>query len=300
MDLLGEINLRQKWSAGEILEKAEEIPKGKLLKSDVVTLFVHGFNVDRLDAINAYAKMSQRLDPHVKESAFHIYWPGDRFENSIFSALAFSWMLQKSIQSADLIANLFRPITHAQKPIKLRIVAHSLGCRLVLEFVHRIKQSIQQADGLGHIEFELLVLMAAAVQRYKLEPGQTFDMATHGAKTTLIFWSRKDRVLQFAFPLGMRAAEMEITGAFKGGAVGRGRYTPRKFDHKKIDNIQRPNGHSDYWGDKAVAARINDELAPGRTKVQGRIPVEHTIIGRAEPTRKSGIGRLDPSRPLNV
>jgi esterase/lipase superfamily enzyme len=138
-------------------------------------------------------------------------------------------------------------------PIRLSIVAHSLGCRLTLELLRLLDASVLQ----GVLKIELVVLMAAAVPLYEVKRNKNYDLARTNAEKTLVYFSSKDKTLQRFFRPGQRFMSSDPTNAiWERGALGH--YGLKNVS--RVESIEGSHDHSDYWPDHSISTRVGMEL----------------------------------------
>ena len=118
-------------------------------------------------------------------------------------------------EAGDRLARHFLATEHT-KGREVRIVAHSLGCRVALEAL-RIVRGMGAGYAGGRIE--AVFLLAAAVPVRRCEPTDTWYPRPWQRCAEYVLYSRDDRVLRGAFRPGEYVADGEW-----GPAVGRDPY----------------------------------------------------------------------------
>ena len=103
--------------------------------------------------------------------------------------------LDQALKARKAVARL-RGRTAPQ--LSLYIVAHSMGCRLTLEFLNRLAFGLQFSP----IKIRLVVLMAAAVPLYYVQEGGALAKALTLSESTHVYWSKKDKTLRRWFRVG--------------------------------------------------------------------------------------------------
>jgi len=123
------------------------------------------------------------------------------------------------------------------------LVAHSLGCRLALEFLKLLAGS-QRPAGLGRLT---LVLMAPAVPVTLVEPAGCLGLCLAAADGFRILHSQFDEALGWVF----RGGEWAAGEGWFPQAVG---LAGKPFPRDLCDDLS-PIGHNGYWrsADAAVA-----------------------------------------------
>ncbi|HEY0528727.1 MAG TPA: alpha/beta fold hydrolase, partial [Gemmatimonadaceae bacterium] len=171
------------------------------------------------------------------------FWPGDA-DWSFFDKLDFL-IYPKAVHTAiDAGADLADVIATMPKLERVDFIAHSLGCRVVLEALLRLRQRTLPVIG-------KVVLMAAAVPSEMLEPGGRFfnllmDMWRDGIEVR-VHHSLDDRVLHFAFPPGQSLAGRTEASQRALGRLGPSVMMPGW--NKTLKGVKVSGAdHSDYWG----------------------------------------------------
>lgn len=159
-----------------------------------LVLATHGFNVAAghgTQALRDWEPLAQ-LPPHC--AWVGVLWPGD---SVLLPVLDYPIEGAVAIASGKLLADFLN--LHAGQAASISLVSHSLGARTVLETV-------------AHLAFPVahLILMAGAIEDDTL----TQEYATAKAKvaSTQVVASRRDWVLEFAFPLGNPVGEFIMRG----------------------------------------------------------------------------------------
>jgi pimeloyl-ACP methyl ester carboxylesterase len=262
------ISLRERCQGGPVREKPIETPAGALSRSRRVLLLIHGFNVDFCHAEKSYTTFMRELFFRWQARSVWVYWPGDyafesesaiaRWTRSAISGASYSYQPDTAEAAARALRDfIFKVIDERRKfrhhyPIKLSIVAHSLGCRLALELL----------DLLGprdDLKIELVVLMAAAVPLFEVRSTKRFDLAHTNASKTLIYFSKKDKTLKWLFRLGQRFYSSSPSN-FLFGRAALGRHGPEGILPLNVEPIERSYDHGDYWPDPSIPVRVGLEL----------------------------------------
>lgn len=273
MALLGELSVRKDPVGGDVAPAVEvkgASPDGRR----EITLLIHGYNNSEREANSSFESFSAHLNqisPVANSSVFGGKWPGD-LPCKIISALSYPFQLSPAKKSAERFFEFLRGLTGPEgTPILVRIIAHSLGCRLALELLQCFASSMQATQ----VVLRSVSLMAAAVPVGKARTNGEFGAVIHALKTQVLY-STADRVLQIAFPIGETAA---LDGFFP-EAVGR---------HGRPEGwsipAQRMNySHGDYWSGTESAAAVAAFLGapvhplPVPNAIQDREMVPATVI----------------------
>ncbi len=168
------------------------------------------------------------------------FWPGDAdWPGPLdwLDALVYPAAVHTAQQAAVLLADLIERIPGL---LRAHFVAHSLGCRVVLETLNFLWAR-------GRLSIGAICLMAASVERDTVAPGGRFAdlLAALGeaGSEILVLHSRRDQVLRFTFPLGQ-------TGAGEGflpealGLEGPPPGMPGRVTGRRVAGAN----HGDYWG----------------------------------------------------
>jgi len=250
--------LREKEEGGNILSPGRFADDMVAASRMSCIVMVHGFNNTDGEAAYAYDGFRRRqiesfgatltaLDAQLGDT----FWAGDAdwgwFDFVDFGN--YSIAIGHAHQAANELVALLERMPSL---VEVDFIAHSLGCRLVLETIHLLV-----AAG-GGPRIRRVCLMAAAVPMEKLEPGGGFyeTLAALAANGTQLFvmHSRQDKVLHFAFPIGQA---MGGPGERSSRALGRDGPNPLMPGyHGTLDEMPMTGAdHGDYWGHsgKAIA-----------------------------------------------
>jgi pimeloyl-ACP methyl ester carboxylesterase len=244
--------LRAKPEGGKLLDPGnlQALPDAKARRECLV--LVHGFNNTDSDAAEAYFGFRARQKaifgtPDV--AAFDrrfgdTYWPGDADWWSFFDKvdfLIYPNAVHTAVKAARELADLIWQMPNLQR---VDFIAHSLGCRVVLETLLLLRARTLPMVG-------RLVLMAAAVPSEMLERnGRFYDLLTELAAEgtdVRVLHSMQDPVLHYAFPPGQSLAGGKEAS---GRALGRFGPSPAMPGFPSTLTAKEIAGasHSDYWG----------------------------------------------------
>ncbi len=248
-----------------------------------ILLLVHGYNNAQQDAERSYdtfignilnAIGSARVD---LDAIAKFHWPGD--ESTILgSTVGYPFDIN---HARDAAARLADYLTQIPVPtLRVTLVGHSMGCRLILEALGRITSATPDIGLVG--------LMAAASPVDFVRRGARLFRTGNPPRKVLKYFSEQDRVLQIAFPLGQWAAyQYQIEDDNYSEAIGRFGHPP-----EYASGVPTRNGHSDYWPDRTIAADIAQRIAPmvPRTTPVAALPTRSLetsdrLAPRALPTR---------------
>lgn len=241
-------------AAGELRGAADAIGRHRGL------VLVHGFNNTDGEAAHAYhgfrAKQMEyggALPEELNRYFSDVFWPGDAdlpWFLDYADFLVYPVAVGRARESARALATLLTRMPNLER---VDFVAHSLGCRVVLETLLRLEHAALP-------RVERVCLMAGAVPSEMLEPGGRFHqlLARMQARDTRVYvlHSRNDKVLHLAFPAGQALAGREEASTRALGRYGPTAAMPGQGSTLTDDQV-RGAGHSNYWGH--VPARASDE-----------------------------------------
>jgi pimeloyl-ACP methyl ester carboxylesterase len=161
MALLGKLTVREQPIGGEVAPVV--LPTGAPVNGRrEITLLIHGYNNSQVEADGYFASFSDHLaqiSSSTSASIFGFYWPGDT-HLKVISALSYPVELGPAKDSAQRLFDFLQGLSGpGGTPIMVRLVAHSLGCRLALELLRRFAVSLKATQ----VVFASVSLMAAAV-----------------------------------------------------------------------------------------------------------------------------------------
>jgi hypothetical protein len=201
-----------------------------------LVLAAHGFNVSRSGGVASLSLWAAACQLKLPPACLFIgvLWPGD---SKYFSALSYPWEGDEAIASGRLLAAFLNK--EAGQAASLSFVSHSLGTRTMLEAVQNLRRKAR-----------CLVLMAGAIEDDCLD--REYRAAAENAEKICTLASRKDWVLQLAYPvgdligqivrhghphfeaaLGRNGPENPIPSAQRGGAW----QIPKPWDYKHGDYL---------------------------------------------------------------
>jgi hypothetical protein len=217
----------------------QPVPQRELL------VLVHGYNNHEQEASEAYACARRRQKgrlavPPLQQVLDHMlgdaFWPGDAQWAGALDRLDFLYY-SAAVGIAPVVGRaLAEHLRRRDDVLVVHFLAHSLGCRVVLEALSAI--ALEGGPKVGKV-----CLMAAAVPTYMTCPGGSLYGALTLPDALRVLYSPADAVLAGAFPPGqMLAGE----GLFP-TAVGRYGDVPLNSGAIERDHIAGAR-HGDYWG----------------------------------------------------
>jgi pimeloyl-ACP methyl ester carboxylesterase len=223
--------------------RAERPPSGER-----AVLLVPGYNKTEEEANEALgvfrsflAALTYEIDP---EAVIVCSWPGD-WEVPFVRGLAYPFVFGKVEASAQTLHEAIdKWFKSTLCPKELIIVAHSLGCRLVLEMLARMAAA-GRPETLKRLK---IVMMAAAVPVDMVM--SKIGHAPAAPDVRAVLYSESDQILYWAFPPGQAAAER---GWSREAAGLHGRPLQDAWTSRK----QMPMfDHGDYWSEMQTAEAI--------------------------------------------
>ncbi|MCG8590270.1 MAG: alpha/beta hydrolase [Proteobacteria bacterium] len=153
-----------------------------------IAFLVHGFNVNEARGRAGLGLLAERLAPALPGHALvTVLWPGDHWSR----AASYPFEGDDADDSARELAQFIEDLLGAEQ--RCSFAAHSLGSRVVMETLKRLP-----AERVGQV-----CLMAAAIDNDCLVDADAYrEAAAHVADRVAVLSSRRDRVLQLAYPLG--------------------------------------------------------------------------------------------------
>lgn len=214
-----------------------------------VLVLIHGYNNTEDDADASYAAFDDVFDPRARAfwPVAHFFWPGDKPWGAL-SRASYPMEIGAARDAARELATFLAALTgpHGTRP-SVAFVAHSLGCRLLLELLHIATTSLQRLD------VPVACLMAAAVPVTRVDVNGALRAAAQSPRRAIVMHSPDDAVLKWAFRLGQLAAGE----GFASRAVGRFG-EPRRG----LWAVSMPtrHGHGDYWPSRDCADEVARQL----------------------------------------
>jgi hypothetical protein len=296
-----------------------------------VILLVHGYNNDQVEAAESYFTMRKNLDnvvlscgidetlrKQLQSRIWELYWPGYLALSSlgprggrrhkwepVASAASYSHEVRKArTWVADGLASFLRRI----RPSEVFFIAHSLGCRVVLETLQRLVSGL-----LSPIHFAGFLLMAGAVPVHMLGISGLLGPSAAQPDRRYCLHSWRDAVLMLAFP-GGQILSGEVAAYGVPVATGLTGSPSALWSGHANSGL----GHGDYWRqgifrDRSVLsqlcagifgiavqrdltvselltipAELNYSILPERQLASGRLPGSDWLRDRYAPAATSG------------
>lgn len=204
-------------------------------------LATHGFNVSRAEGMDALSRWSELFTLPPSVLYVGVLWPGD---SAFLPVIDYPFEGSEAIQAGRLLAGFLNQ--HGGSAASFSFVSHSLGARMVLEAISNLAAKTRR-----------VTLMAGAIEDDCL--ASEYAAAANNCQQIWTLASRKDWVLEFAFPIGNAFGEIVMRGHpyFK-AAIGRNGPAQPIPVEKRGGAWQIPEGwdfgHGDYLPSEANAA----------------------------------------------
>lgn len=243
------LSYREDAVGGEVSARPKISDERAIRQAQHLILLIHGYNNDTQAAKDAYEGFHARqrdLDADARYGIgltfVEVYWPGDAAWG-FASFLFYMGSIKRAIKTAGHLADYLTG--NIGNLVRIDIVAHSMGCRLVTELLRALENqpSVPQ--------IERIVFMAGATPTFMLEqrnPSRrlrpSYDQVLREGARSL--YSGSDMVLALAFPAGQSLVPGEE--GFLPTALGHAKWTDPTIPNN-LDQQQNPGaGHGDYWG----------------------------------------------------
>ncbi len=226
-------------------------------RHSLVVFLVHGYHNSPQDAHESYESLYRYLEAAGieawrMETIWEVYWPGywqrDTImtlgltgphthpqDKSLASALSYSFKVRKAPKIGELLADYVSRLRGpGDTPSQFIFIAHSLGCRVVMEVLRKFAGERY----VNTSRFPGIALMAAAVPTYMLEYSNRLWWAAYVPQKKILLYSGADWVLSILFPPGQALAGEGLCRAVGGAGEPASHWNAR---------IQTGLGHSGYW-----------------------------------------------------
>ena len=212
---------------------------------------IHGFANSPDRAEESYGRLATGLvdnlwptEPDRLAGFFAFHWPGDH-RSPVITQLTYASRVSAATASGQALGRL---LADQPRSTEVVLVAHSLGCRVLLAALEWL---LDQEAGRGP-RISAAFLLAAAVPVGECLPPERFAARYPDARYVVLH-SHRDRALSLAFGPGQFLFDRMAQ------AVGRyGRPEVDRWDQRVPTGL----GHSDYWRSPHVAERVARSLSP--------------------------------------
>ena len=289
-------------------------------------LLVHGYNNDKDEAEKSYRALMEN-SPDGRESladqVWWFFWPSyvERLTGMLATMRRRRWFQrarhreQCGVVDADLRlagaegprgrgARWARTVRGLERregvPTEVVFVAHSLGCRVVLEALRELLDGSSEENERDRVP--CVCLMAAAVPTFMIDEGERLERAAALPQASYVLHSRSDAVLQWAFRGGQGAASLLVTLGFTGALEDTERADSEGVYPEAVGRNGRPRsvwlrradtglGHSGYWKHRSTAPTV---LRAIQRWQHLRVAAERRIRRcDVDAARQSGLARLE-------
>lgn len=296
----GSLTVRKNPFGGGYLNKAHADPKYWFGGSFLVTLFIHGFSTDEARAKEGYDAFIRRLGGRWNGKIGTFFWPGDwnapwlgdrkmSFQGNL-RGLSYPSEIKEAKKSGRMLADFLADPRNTPMQPEFVLVAHSLGCRLVLELLEAIRKKRKKP------RIRSIVLMGAAVSVSLVRAGiwwrseGRLRKAGMRIKRRRVLYSETDEALGFIFSIGQTANFID-SGLYPEAMGLHG--NPKDFPSHRGD-VRTGIKHGDYWDDNESANVVAEELGAVNPRKSPSLPpitrdgsLTHPIAGpRETPSRK--------------
>lgn len=261
----GELCVRTKPAGGAVADVLKACPPGFAGGLGPLVVFVHGYNDSYSGGTRNYEAFLKLLDAEwgppagrLIPSLGRMFWPGDK-NWGMLSLISFPLELRPADESAERLAAFIEEVGKRERPIRLDVIAHSLGCRVVLNALTILAKNhagSTEAHMVGSVDVHTVCLMAGAVPVEYVGPGEKYWDGALLPRRISCFYSEADPVIGFAAPLGYTAAGERFFPPCIGYAG-----PPPGFPgaSEEIHGAR----HGDYWAGKIAANRVAGMLDLG-------------------------------------
>jgi pimeloyl-ACP methyl ester carboxylesterase len=260
---LTDVSLRLRWRGGEVRPAAKVTRLAGLPYPSRILLLIHGYNVSQCSACHAYTGFIENFTSwpaSIWWPVYRCFWPGDGETGTFLDYAAYPWKIGTARECADRLHDLLKKVRGpAGRAVEVSIVGHSLGCRVVMELLERLRTAATGAR--GEVRLGLVCLMAAAVPVELVRVDRPLNPRSQRLRDLLVLFSPNDEALGFKFVAGQLAARLlKIETASFREAVGL-RGEPPGFSTAKHwlhgeSGRGRGAGHSDYWPSREAAEHV--------------------------------------------
>lgn len=261
----GELCIRMKPAGGAVADVLKECPPGFAGGLGRLVAFVHGYSDSYSGGTRNYEAFLKLLDAEwgpppgrLVPDLGRLFWPGDK-DWGMLSLISFPLELEPADESASRLAAFIETVGKRERPVRLDIIAHSLGCRVVLNALTILAKSHAGSQGthmVGSVEVHTVCLMAGAVPVEYVGPGEKYWDGVSLPRRMSCLYSHADPVIGLAAPLGYTAAGERFFPPCIGYAG-----PPAGFPGSGEEIYGA--GHGDYWAGEIAANRVAGMLDLG-------------------------------------
>lgn len=273
-----QLSLRSLVRGRRLADRVEVRGSLRELRAPRLTLLVHGWNNSVRQASESFEAFAALLregggSSQALGALWELHWPSDH-PSGMLTLGTYPIRVADAQSAGRLLADFLADELSPWQEV--RLVGHSLGCRVALETVRWVRADASYAGArIGKV-----VLLAAAVpQVFCSDANYPFAAPSLGRQH--VFWSRRDRALGLKFDAGQR-----LYGE-PGQAVGRNGLPPGRWNSTTHTGL----GHSDYWRSGDVARQVATQL---RGSVMTTAPAQRSLPAGGAEARRPERRRLLP------
>jgi esterase/lipase superfamily enzyme len=197
-----------------------------------ILVLVHGYNNEFEDIVRSYDIIQAKVDRHLDDfydAVIGYTWPGGD------SAVDWFGPKRRAGTVAPRLARALMSLNAHAATIDL--MSHSLGSRVALRGLEALPNDVVRVN----------YLMASAIDNESVEAGNKYHDATQRAGESVVFHSRNDNVLRFAYTAAEWDYALGFTGPEDSGAIAAWSPTVTIANCKRVIN-----GHGDYKSEDEV------------------------------------------------
>lgn len=254
------VQLRKEPEGGDVRNPGAALPElSPAFSRREILVMVHGFNNHEGEAAKAYvgfracqyANFPELVPGSLDKLLGDGFWPGDADWGwlDLGDFFVYPKAVSKAKKAAAALEALLGKFPNLER---VSFIAHSLGCRVVLETVKNLLA--HGGPSVGGI-----CLMAAAVPVEMVVPGGRFADTLRKLQALgvpiRVLHSVDDNVLRFTFVPGQAGAGPSESTLLALGRKGPPRDMPGRGDNVSEQQIYGA-GHSNYWGHEFNAAAL--------------------------------------------
>ena len=241
------------------------VPDPSVVSATSITILIHGYQNSPTKARRSYWRFEDTFRSAGRARArarlgevWGLLWPGNH-ENQFLSVVTYSLRIQPAVSTGERLADF---INRLNPGTTVRLIGHSLGCRVALETMRQIAR-LQEKGIYKGPDVEDVFLLAAAVPVPLCKAGSDSFPTPRGRCAEHVYWSRRDSALDWKF----RAGQSWFKASERGAAVGRTGDPNRRWTSRLETDLR----HGDYWDSPLIARIIADQVSLGRTARLGRV-----------------------------
>lgn len=237
--------------------KVARIPKGNdraFKPADRKVFLIHGFKVPGAEAavtLDRFRTLMAELIPSLRDDTFIVTWPG-HWKVPFISGIAYPFMIGNARAASQTLRTAITKCVNSEpRPQEIIFVAHSLGCRLLVELLAELPDRSERWRTMPNLKKVVAITMAAAVPTHERD---LLKRAIRAVDSFVVMHSQADQILKLIFPLGqLLEAKFRLSEAvgYAGNPPGLPWYVTEMLHH----------GHSDYWTSSAARLAICRALA---------------------------------------